>query len=64
MIGDVRVTTSRDHRVPKSVLDSFISKQLTTTKMSDVPESALPYPPIHTDKKFVVLTDWSVRDLS
>ena len=28
--------------------------------MTDIPESTLPYPPIHTDKKFVVLTDWSV----
>lgn len=26
--------------------------------MTDIPESTLPYPPIHTDKKFVVLTDW------
>jgi len=26
--------------------------------MSEIPESTLPYPPIHTDKKFVVLTDW------
>jgi len=26
--------------------------------MSNIPESTLPYPPIHTDKKFVVLTDW------
>ena len=26
----------------------------------DVPESTLPYPPIHKDKKFVVLTDWWV----
>jgi hypothetical protein len=24
------------------------------------PESTLPYPPIHTDKKFVVLSDWLV----
>ena len=24
------------------------------------PESTLPYPPIHKDKKFVVLTDWCV----
>jgi hypothetical protein len=23
-----------------------------------VPESTLPYPPIYTDKKFVVLSDW------
>jgi hypothetical protein len=22
------------------------------------PESTLPYPPIHKDKKFVVLSDW------
>jgi len=29
--------------------------------MSDpTPESSLPYPPIHKDKKFVVLSDWSV----
>ena len=34
---------------------------MTTTEMSDIPESTLPYPPIHKDKKFVVLTDWSVR---
>ncbi|TDL25297.1 hypothetical protein BD410DRAFT_785208 [Rickenella mellea] len=26
--------------------------------MADVPESTLPYPPIHQDKKFVVLSDW------
>ena len=26
----------------------------------EVPESTLPYPPIHKDKKFVVLSDWSV----
>jgi len=24
------------------------------------PESTLPYPPIHTDKEFVVLSDWLV----
>lgn len=24
------------------------------------PESALPYPPLHKDKKFVVLSDWLV----
>lgn len=24
------------------------------------PESTLPYPPIHTDKRFVVLSDWLV----
>jgi len=28
--------------------------------LSEAPESTLPYPPIHTDKKFVVLSDWSV----
>jgi hypothetical protein len=26
----------------------------------EAPESTLPYPPIHTDKKFVVLSDWFV----
>jgi len=26
--------------------------------MAGIPESTLPYPPIHKDKKFVVLTDW------
>lgn len=26
--------------------------------MSAAPASALPYPPIHKDKKFVVLSDW------
>ena len=31
------------------------------TNVSDIPESTLPYPPIHKDKKFVVLTDWSVK---
>jgi hypothetical protein len=25
-----------------------------------VPESTLPYPPLHLDKKFVVLSDWYV----
>lgn len=24
------------------------------------PESTLPYPPVHKDKKFVVLSDWCV----
>lgn len=24
------------------------------------PESTLPYPPVHKDKKFVVLSDWLV----
>ena len=24
------------------------------------PESTLPYPPIHKDKKFIALSDWSV----
>jgi hypothetical protein len=26
----------------------------------NMPESTLPYPPLHLDKKFVVLTDWLV----
>jgi hypothetical protein len=26
--------------------------------MSSAPHSTLPYPPIHTDKKFVALSDW------
>lgn len=36
-------------------------KTLQLTAMpadQEVPESTLPYPPIHTDKKFVVLSDW------
>lgn len=29
--------------------------------MGDIaPESTLPYPPVHVDKKFVVLSDWYV----
>lgn len=28
------------------------------------PESTLPYPPIHKDKKFVVLSDWLVASSS
>ncbi len=27
----------------------------------DVPESTLPYPTVHKDKKFVVLSDWYVH---
>jgi len=26
--------------------------------VSDAPHSTLPYPPVHTDKKFVILSDW------
>ncbi|TFK82884.1 hypothetical protein K466DRAFT_529811 [Polyporus arcularius HHB13444] len=29
-----------------------------TTNVDSAPESTLPYPPIHKDKKFVVLSDW------
>ena len=31
--------------------------------MSDqpAPESTLPYPPVHKDKKFIALSDWSVH---
>jgi hypothetical protein len=32
----------------------------TTMAAEIAPESTLPYPPIHTDKKFVVLSDWLV----
>jgi len=33
----------------------------TTMSAGDLaPESTLPYPPIHKDKKFVVLSDWLV----
>lgn len=28
------------------------------SKDDTAPESTLPYPPVHKDKKFVVLTDW------
>jgi len=28
--------------------------------MTAAPESTLPYPPLHKDKKFVVLSDWYV----
>ena len=31
------------------------------TTADPAPESTLPYPPIHKDKKFVVLSDWSVH---
>ena len=31
------------------------------TNVDPAPQSTLPYPPIHKDKKFVVLSDWSVR---
>ena len=41
-------------------MNSF-QRMTTTMVMSDRPESSLPYPPIHPDKKFVVLTDWSVK---
>lgn len=27
----------------------------------EVPASTMPYPPLHTDKKFVVLSDWLVQ---
>ncbi len=31
------------------------------SNVDPAPESTLPYPPIHKDKKFVVLSDWLVR---
>ncbi|KAJ3544665.1 hypothetical protein NMY22_g2699 [Coprinellus aureogranulatus] len=33
------------------------------TAVDAAPESTLPYPPIHRDKRFVVLSDWYVVDL-
>lgn len=30
----------------------------------EAPKSTLPYPPIHKDKKFVVLSDWCAHLLS
>jgi hypothetical protein len=32
--------------------------QEAMSKDDTAPESSLPYPPVHKDKKFVVLTDW------
>jgi len=31
---------------------------MASTTSTEVPKSTLPYPPLHQDKKFVVLTDW------
>lgn len=33
----------------------------TTMFEPTTPESTLPYPPIHEDKQFIVLSDWSVH---
>lgn len=29
--------------------------------LPDAPHSTLPYPPLHTNKKFVILSDWCVE---
>lgn len=31
------------------------------SNVDSAPKSTLPYPPIHKDKKFVVLSDWLVN---
>jgi hypothetical protein len=38
---------------------------MATTDVNPVaPPSTMPYPPLHTDKKFVVLSDWLVTRLA
>lgn len=40
---------------------TFARSLLSLGTMSDsAPESTLPYPPVHKDKKFVILSDWLV----
>lgn len=49
----------RQHRttpVVSLLFESDSRKAMSTGETA--PESTLPYPPVHNDKKFVVLTDW------
>ena len=44
-----------------SFIEAINGFDAMTANVDPPPKSTLPYPPIHKDKKFVVLSDWLVR---
>jgi hypothetical protein len=51
--------SSKDNRHQRARY-SVSPTTIIPTMTDSTPESTLPYPPIHKDKKFVVLSDWLV----